>query len=253
MFTRAIVRTPGKSMIHGLTSAGLGPPDPALALLQHDQYIKALRESGLETSVLKEDERHPDSTFVEDVALLTSDCAIVLRPGAPSRRGETAGIKKVLRAHFSDIEEVHAPGTVEGGDVLMVGSHFFIGLSRRTNEIGARQVIEYLEKYGRSGTLIRLERVLHLKTGLAYLEHNNLVACGEFLAREEFRSYNILRVEEDESYAANCIWVNDKVLMPKGYPRARQTIEHGGYSTIEIDVSEFRKLDGGLSCLSLRF
>jgi dimethylargininase len=104
-----------------------------------------------------------------------------------------------------------------------------------------------------SGTVIRLERALHLKTGLAYLEHNNLVACGEFLAKEEFRSFNILRVEEDESYAANCIWTNDKVVMPRGYPKARQTIEDSGYSTIELDVSEFRKLDGGLSCLSLRF
>ena len=135
----------------------------------------------------------------------------------------------------------------------MVGSHFFIGLSKRTNESGARQLIEYLQKYGLGGSVTGLEKVLHLKTGLAYLEHNNLVACGEFLSKEEFQRFNILRIDEDESYAANCIWVNDKVLIPKGYPRARQTIEGAGYSTIEVDVSEFRKLDGGLSCLSLRF
>ena len=135
----------------------------------------------------------------------------------------------------------------------MVGSHFFIGLSRRTNENGARQVIEYLEKHGMSGSVTRLESVLHLKTGLAYLERNNLVACGEFLSKEEFRRFNILRIAEDESYAANCIWVNDKVVLPKGYPETRKTIEGAGYATIEVDVSEFRKLDGGLSCLSLRF
>lgn len=253
MFTRAIVRTPGRSMIHGLTTAGMGPPEYEQALIQHSAYIDALRECGLAVSVLNEDERHPDSTFVEDVALLTADCAIVLRPGAPSRRGETADIKRVLRALYADVEEVQEPGTVEGGDVLMVGSHFFIGLSKRTNESGARQVIEYLKRYGLTGSVTGLEKVLHLKTGLAYLEHNNLVACGEFLSKEEFRRFNILRIDEDESYAANCIWVNDKVLIPRGYPRARRTIENAGYSTIEVDVSEFRKLDGGLSCLSLRF
>jgi len=253
MFTRAIVRTPGKSMTNGLTTAGMGPPDYEQAIAQHAEYIEALKACGLEVMVLKEDERYPDSTFVEDVALLTGDCAIIMNPGAPSRRGETADIKKVLREHFTNIEEVREPGTVEGGDILMVGSHFFIGLSKRTNESGAQQVIEYLEKHGMSGSMTRLERVLHLKTGLAYLEHNNLVACGEFLSKEEFQRFNILRIDEEESYAANCLWLNDRVLIPIGYPRARQTIESSGYSTIEVDVSEFRKLDGGLSCLSLRF
>ena len=95
--------------------------------------------------------------------------------------------------------------------------------------------------------------MLHLKTGLAYLEHNNLIACGEFLSNEEFRKFNILEIDKDESYAANCIWVNNKVLIPKGYPKAKKTIEKAGYEIIEIDVSEFKKLDGGLSCLSLRF
>jgi dimethylargininase len=126
-------------------------------------------------------------------------------------------------------------------------------LSERTNESGARQVIRFLERYGMSGSLVSLEKVLHLKTGVVYLEHNNLVACGEFLSKEEFQNFNILEIDEDESYAANCIWVNDRVLIPKGYPKARQTIESAGYAIKEVDVSEFRKLDGGLSCLSLRF
>ncbi len=253
MFTRAIVRTPGKSMVDGLTSAGLGPPDHDLALIQHAEYIEALKGCGLEVEVLDADERYPDSTFVEDVALLTDACAIVLNPGAPSRRGETTSIKGALRATYTDLEEVRDPGTIEGGDILMVGSHFFIGLSKRTNESGAQQVIARLGKHGMSGSVIRLERVLHLKSGVAYLEHNNLVACGEFLAHEELRRFNILKVDDDESYAANCIWVNDRVLMPKGYPKALSTIQSAGYSTIEVEVSEFRKLDGGLSCLSLRF
>ena len=253
MFTRAIVRTPGKSMINGLTTAELGLPNYEQALVQHAEYIEALKECGLEVLILREDERYPDSTFVEDVAFLTGDCAIITNPGAPSRRGETIEIKKVLRYYYVNIEEVREPGTVDAGDIMKVGSHCFIGLSERTNESGAQQVIEYLEKYGMSGSVIRLEKVLHLKTGLAYLEHNNLVACGEFLSKEEFQKFNILKIDEEESYAANCICVNDRVLIPKGYPKARETIQSAGYSIKEVDVSEFRKLDGGLSCLSLRF
>jgi len=104
-----------------------------------------------------------------------------------------------------------------------------------------------------SGSVVELEKVLHLKTGVAYLEHNNLVACGEFVTNAEFQSFNILEIDEDESYAANCIWVNERVLIPKGYPKTKETIESADYETKEVDVSEFRKLDGGLSCLSLRF
>ena len=135
----------------------------------------------------------------------------------------------------------------------MVGSHCYIGLSERTNESGAQQVIKYLEKFGMSESMIRLEKGFHLKTGVAYLEQNNLVASGEFLRKEEFKKFNILKIDKDERYAANCIWVNDRVLIPKGYPKARETIESAGYTIKEVDVSEFRKLDGGLSCLSLRF
>lgn len=253
MFKKAIVRTPGKNMINGISTAGLGLPDYELAIVQHADYIKSLKECGLDVTVLAADEEYPDSTFVEDVALLTSECAIITNPGAVSRRGEIVEIKKVLKDYYSNIEEVQAPGTVEAGDIMMVGSHFYIGLSERTNQSGADQVIAFLEKYGLSGSVVALKEVLHLKTGLAYLENNNLVACGEFLKKEEFQKFNILEIDEDESSAANCIWVNDTVIMPKGYLKARATIEAAGYRTREVDVSEFQKLDGGLSCLSLRF
>jgi len=253
MFKRAIVRTPGKSMIYGLTTAGSGPPDYDLALLQHIEYVEALRNCGLEVLVLSADEQFPDSTFVEDVALLTGDCAIITNPGAPSRKGEIFGIKEILSEYYTDIIEIREPGTVEAGDIMMVGKHFYIGLSERTNENGAQQIIKYLEAYSMTGSMISLEKVLHLKTGLAYLENNNIVACGEFLSKGEFNKFNILQIDEDESYAANCIWINNRVLIPKGYPKARRTIENAAYPVIELDVSEFRKLDGGLSCLSLRF
>jgi len=253
MFSNAIVRKPGKSVIKGLSNANLGIPDYQKALDQHEFYVDVLKDCGLKVKELEADENFPDSTFVEDVALLTPYCAIITNPGAKSRNGEIVGMKRVVQEYYSDIEEILAPGTVEAGDIMMVGSHFYIGLSARTNLNGAEQIIRILKKYGMSGSVIKLEKVLHLKTGLAYLENNNLVVCGEFLSNPEFKKFKIIEIPEEESYAANCVWVNDSVLIPKGYPISKQSIEKAGYTTMEIDVSEFRKLDGGLSCLSLRF
>ena len=240
-------------MIKGLSNARLGIPDYHKALDQHEAYVSALMDCGLDVKVLDADENFPDSTFVEDTALLTPHCAIIMNPGAISRRGEIEGMKKVIKDYYADIEEILLPGTVEAGDVMMLGNHFYIGISERTNLNGAEQLIRFLNKYGMSGSVIKLEKVLHLKTGLAYLENNNLVACGEFLTNPEFRKFNILEIPEDESYAANCVWINDHVLIPIGFPKAKQKIINARYSIKELDMSEFQKLDGGLSCLSLRF
>lgn len=253
MFTKAIVRVPCKSMIHGLTTAKLGPPDFQLALQQHQAYIDALLSCGLEVITLEADENFPDSTFVEDVALCTPHCAIITRPGAESRRRETEEMKEVLKGEYEHIEEIQAPGTLEAGDIMMVGSHYYIGLSARTNEEGAQQMIALLEKYGMTGSTVKLEEVLHLKTGLAYLENNNLVACGEFLSKADFNKFNIIEIGEEDSYSANCIWVNHTVIIPAGYPETKAKIQKCGYDILELDMSEFQKLDGGLSCLSLRY
>ena len=113
--------------------------------------------------------------------------------------------------------------------------------------------IAILNRYGMTGSVVHLEKVLHLKTGLSYLENNVLVASGEFLTNAEFKKYDLIEVPENESAAANCIWVNDTILLPKGYPVTKQKIKDTGYQIIELDISEFAKLDGGLSCLSLRF
>ena len=186
MFSQVIVRVPSKSMVNGLSSAHLGKPVYQKALDQHTKYIEALEKCGVEVTVLEADENYPDSTFVEDIALLTPKCAIITNPGAPSRKGETKGMDKVLSQFYTNVEEIKDPGTVEAGDIMMVGEHFYIGISERTNESGARDVITILEKYGMSGSMVPLETVLHLKTGLAYLENNNLVACGEVLSKKEF-------------------------------------------------------------------
>jgi len=252
-FTKAIVRTPCGSFVNGLTTAGLGKPDYNLALMQHKRYIEALEMCGLEVTILEPDNSLPDSVFVEDTAVLIPECAIITNPGAESRKAETDRIKKALKSFYRNIEEISSPGTVDGGDVMMAGSHFFIGISDRTNIEGAKQLIKILGKYGYSGSTVSLNNVLHLKSGVAYLENNYLVATGEFADKEEFKKYNILKVKDEESYAANCVWINDFVLVAKGFPKTKKLIEEAGYETIELDVSEFRKLDGGLSCLSLRF
>jgi dimethylargininase len=254
MFTNAIVRTPGKSIVEGLTeSKALGTPNYEQAIIQHQSYIDILKRCGLDVTVLDPCEVYPDSTFIEDVALITPSCAIITRPGAHSRRDEVKEIESVLRNRFNNVKAIEAPGTLEGGDVMMVGNHYYIGLSNRTNLEGAKQIIEILNKYGMSGSTISLNKMLHLKTGLSFLENNNLIVCGEFINDSRFDQYNYIEIPERESYAANCIWVNEFVIIPSGYPITKEKIRNAGYTVLETDVSEFQKLDGGLSCLSLRY
>ena len=252
-FSRAIVREPGPSLIHGITTANLGVPDYRLALKQHRAYVHALTECGLTVITLPPDDEHPDSTFVEDTALLTPECAIIMRPGAQARREETIGMEDVIRGFFKMIERVEAPGTVDAGDILMVGSHYYIGLSQRTNRDGAAQIISILESHGMTGSTVPLERVLHLKSGVAFLENNTMVVAGEFMANPDFKAFNLIPVDDGELYAANCLWVNGTVLVAAGFPKTERYIRSAGLKTVVLDVSEFRKLDGGLSCLSLRF
>ncbi len=240
-------------MIHGLTTAGLGKPDFQTALDQHTNYVKALEGCGLEVVVLEADHRFPDSAFVEDVALCTTQCAVVTNPGAPSRNAEKEGMRSVLQSHFDIIEEIVAPGTLDAGDVMMAGSLFFIGISARTNSRGADQLIRILEKYHFEGIKVPLKDLLHLKSGVSFLEHNTVLVNGSLKADPVFQRFNRLVVEPDESYAANSLWINDTVLIPAGFPRTEAIIQAAGYKTMILEMSEFRKLDGGLSCLSLRF
>ena len=256
MFHNVIVRRPCRAMVEGITSnPQLGKPDYEKALLQHDAYIAALKQCGVEVTVLPADERYPDSCFVEDPAVITRKCAIITNPGAASRNGEKDEILGAVRMFFSDdqIEYIHAPGTLEGGDVMMVGDHFYVGRSARTNEEGIRQFLAILEAHGLSGSEVPLEEVLHLKTGVNYLENNNLLVSGEFVNKPDFAGFNRVEIPEEEAYAANCIWVNGTVIVPEGYPAVEAAVRSLGYPVILVDTSEYRKLDGGLSCLSLRF
>lgn len=252
-FTRAIVRKPGSSYVNGLTTSDLGKPDFTLALQQHAQYIEALKKAGLEVTVLEADERYPDSTFVEDTAVLTEKCAVITNPGAESRNGEIEDMKNVLPHFYDTIESIKSPGYLDGGDVMQVDNHFYVGLSTRTNEEGAVQFREILSKYGYEVTIVPLQEFFHLKTGIAYVGNDTLVLAGEFVGSEIFSGFKQLVVDKENEYSANCIQINDYVLIPKGFESTKKQITDTGYQVIELDMSEFRKQDGGLSCLSLRF
>jgi len=240
-------------MLSGLTEANMGLPDYDLACEQHQDYICALKECGLQVTELSALEDYPDSCFVEDVALLTSKCAVLTHPGAVSRRGETSHIEDAIKAFYPNLERIDKAGHVEAGDIMMVGEHFYIGLSARTDAQGASQLITILNKYDLSGSMVEMSELLHLKTGLSYLENNNLIAFGEMITHPDFVQFNRIEIDKNEDYAANCVWINGTVLVPKGFPKALEAIQQLGYKTREVAMSEFQKLDGGLSCLSLRF
>ena len=243
----------GESMVHGLSTANLGKPDIDTAAAQQAGYIAVLECLQIEVLVLDAAEQFPDSVFVEDTAILTPDCAIITRPGADSRRGETELIEPTLSWFFPVIERIEAPGLLDGGDVMAAGDDYYIGLSHRTNEEGARQLTTILAKYGKNGIALKQPAGLHLKSNVSYIENGFLVAAGEEQNRPEFDKFKIIPVDPDETYAANCVWINGTVILPLGFPKTKATIEACGYKTIALDMSEFQKLDGGLSCLSLRF
>jgi len=253
LFRNAFVRLPCRNMIHGLSTAGLGRPDFPKSLEQHTAYADALRACGLAVTILAADDAFPDSVFIEDTAVLSEKVAVITRPGASSRRGEERSVAEALRSHYPGLEAICVPVTLDGGDVFKAGDHFFIGISARTNKAGARQLAAILQAHGYAATAVPLRAVLHLKTGVAYLENNRLLACGEFLYHPLLSAFEIIPVPKAETYAANSVWINGRVLVPAGFPQTKKKLEAFGYEVIPVDVSEFRKLDGGLSCLSLRF
>ncbi len=252
-FNHAIVRKPCKNMIKGLSDANLGLPNYDLAMEQHQSYCDTLKKCGVKLTILDADENFPDSTFVEDTAVLTKACAIITNPGASSRKGEIDQMRPVIAQFYDSIESIKQPGTLDGGDIMNVDDFYYVGLSNRTNKAGALQFIELLRQYGMDGTMVGMNEMLHLKTGLAYLGNKNLVVAGEFINNSLFKTFNKIKVKETEDYAANCININDKIIIPQGYPETKNMIQAFGYDIVTVDTSEFRKIDGGVSCLSLRF
>jgi dimethylargininase len=256
LFTRAIVRIPGRNFDAGLTTVSLGRPQLDRVLAQHASYCEALAECGLTLTTLAADLRFPDSTFVEDTAILTPSGCILTRPGAASREGEVDAIRDAILNFFPAPLAIEAPGTVDGGDICEVGNHFFIGLSHRTSEGGARQLARHLAALGYTSSVIDvrpMSTILHLKSGISYIGDNTLAVMEEMAENSLLRGFDLMRVSAEESYAANCVRVNDRVLVAAGFPKLTAELRERGFDPLVLEVSEFQKMDGGLSCLSLRF
>ena len=250
MYTKAIVRRPGRNFANGITMSNLGQPDFGKALDQHAAYCEALIRCGVDLTVLDADEKYPDGCFVEDTAVVNSRVKVISRPGADTRRGEEEEIARVLSG-FGPTESIIAPGTLEGGDILRAENHYYIGISERTNTEGASQLSAILAKHGFTSSFVRVEAGLHLKSDIAYLGNGNFISTPVF--SHVAHPANTIILDPEEYYSANCLRVNDYLLIAKGFPKSKMKILDLGYNIIELDMSEFRKMDGGLTCLSLLF
>lgn len=239
-------------MAAGLTTSHLGSPEYALMMQQHTAYVETLTAQGIEVIELDPLPGYPDAYFVEDTAIVTPDVAVIARPGARARRGEEKSIEPVL-AQYRRIERIHAPGTVDGGDVLAVENHFFIGISNRTNKQGAQQLGRILERYGNTWAEVPVGESLHLKSSINYVGRNTLLVTRAFSDVSILDGYEKIVVEEGEEYAANSLLVNGVLIVPAGFPGTTEKLRDAGYEIVELDVSEARKMDGGLTCMSLRF
>ncbi len=257
MFTRAITRRPCKALIDGISTGQFcdGTPDYENAVKQHDKYIATLAELGLEVTQLEADERYPDSCFVEDPAVVMENCAVITNPARDSRNGEKVEILDVIKKFYDDSQIFHieAPGTMEGGDIMQVGKHFYVGLSDRTNPEGAKQFNDIVTKFGYTSSTVPVTEGLHLKDFAIYLENNNMLVTSVMNDEPAFKDFNRFVVEPEELYAINSLNINGTVLVPEGYPKTQKLIEDLGYPVKLVDTGEFKKIDGSLTCLSLRF
>jgi dimethylargininase len=256
-FTKAIVRLPGENFSQGLTMSGSpSGPDYRKALEQHAAYCRALAACGLEVTVMTADDRYPDGTFVEDTFVVAERVAIATRPGAKTRMGEVESVVNAVRGFRPGLERVDAPGTVDGGDICQVDDHFLIGVSARTNEDGAAQLAAILARHQYTSSTIDIRKhpsLLHLKSGIAYLGERCFLMAPGFPFTDELAHCDLIEVDAGEMYAANAVRVNDEVLIASGFPKLAGTLDKLKYRVRALDVSEYAKMDGGLSCLSLRF
>jgi len=251
MFTHAITRLPGPNCGDGVKVSGLPAPVFEVLLEQHAAYGEALRSAGLEVLVLEALEAFPDAYFVEDAAIILHEMAVLTRPGAAERRGEEDALVRIL-SRFRTVERIGAPGTLDGGDVLPVDGHFFIGISDRTNLEGAMELGRILETCGHTWSMVSVEKGLHLKSSVNHLGGRLLLVSPEYADHEAFRSHEKIVVEEEERGASNVLRVNDHLIMHPGFPRTRARLGRLGLPILEVDVSEARKMGGGLTCMSLR-
>jgi len=251
MLTRAILRRPGPAFAAGLTKAALGAPDLSAMLAQHEAYAAALAALGLEIELLEPLPHFPDSYFVEDVAVIIPELAVVCRPGAPSRRGEADEINFELARH-RPVANLTGTATLEGGDVMIVGKQLFVGLSSRTNQEGAEQLGRLLAPHGYELRTAPVVGGLHLKSSVTQVGPGTLLATEAFAGLPALDGYTVLTAAADEEFAANTLLVNGTLLVPAGAPKTLRKLEGLGVPIVALEIGEARKMDGGLTCMSLR-
>ena len=252
MFRYALTRHPGPDFAQGITTSQLGAPDYTKILAQHATYEAALRSLDVEIIHMEILEGYPDAYFVEDTAVVLPELAVITRPGASARQGEEKSIAKALAA-YRPMATIQPPGTLEGGDVFLLGKHLFIGLSERTNLAGVHQLADLAAPHGYQASFVPVGAGLHLKSSVNPISEDTMLVTQEFAGREEFASFRKIILHPQEVYAANTLWINDHLITPAGFPRTREQLEKIGMPIIELDVSEVQKMDGGLTCMSLRF
>ena len=254
-FSHAITRKPATSIIAGLRAVDTGTPDLGVMQAHHTDYIAALRATGAEVIELAALEAFPDSVFVEDTALCLPKGAVVMRPGAPSRLGEAAEMAPHLHALYSDVVRIEgADSYIEGGDILTTETEILVGRSARTNAAGVAELARLVANWGyKVREVFTPPGVLHFKTDCSLLDAETILSTKRLADSGCFDGYKVIHVEEGEEACANSIRFNDLVIMPAGFAKTRATLEQAGYKVREIGNSECAKLDGGMSCLSLRF
>lgn len=252
-FNRALVRTPSKSVVEGLRAADKGAPSYEGVLAEHAAYVCALQRLGVAVETLAALEAFPDFVFVEDPALVFSNAAILLRPGALTRRGETDEMRATLDRNFERVFSLQS-GTAEGGDVLTTPRGVFIGLSARTNAEGAAALVSLLTEIGQTGVVVKTPPgVLHLKSDCSMLDEEVILCTPRLAASEPFPSFRLVLTPEGEEGAANALRIGETVLMSENYPRTADLVTREGYEVTALETREVAKIDAGLSCMSLRW
>lgn len=226
--------------------------DLELTRKQHRLYGLTLLQLGLTLISVEADDNLPDCCFVEDTTIIAGAKAIITNMKSPSRALETVEVKKLL-SNYKKIKEIAAPGFIDGGDVLKINNKIYIGLSERTNLQAAEQVNALVSDQGYEVIPVEIEGTLHLKTVCTYLGDGCIIMVPGHFDERIFAGYKKVIVPVEEAYSANCLAVNGKVVVPSGYPRTRECIAKEGFATVEVDISEFRKGNGGLTCLSVLF
>lgn len=253
-FSRAITRRPSASIVDGLRAEDIGTPDLDKMQAAHSDYVAALKSTGAKVIELAPLDAFADAVFVEDTTLCLPQGAVLMRPGAPSRMGEVGEMAATIRACYDDVREITGPGHIEGGDILVTGREVLVGRSDRTDAAGVAQLTEIVAEWGHSlREVFTPPGVLHFKTDCSLMDAETILSTKRLDASGCFKGYRVLHVADGEEAAANAIRFNNLVLMASGFPRTAEMLDKAGFEVVQISNTECAKLDGGMSCLSLRF